>query len=83
MRKLTKIIKKRRLNYKPTIGITVEDGWRSSVNSVVYKDVITKREIAKQEAEMHAYAHKLIKEFFPETLELLGIASNLESWMYF
>ena len=83
MRNLTKSLRKRRLNYKPTIGITLDNGKRVSVNSVVYWDIIRKEETAKQEAEMRALAHKLIQKFFPETLELLGITSGMDSWMYF
>ena len=73
-RKLTKIVKKRRLNYKPTIGITLDNGKRVSVNSVVYWDIIRKEEAAKAEAEMHRVAHKLIREMLP------GVAV-LEDWL--
>jgi len=82
-RKLTKIVKKRRLNYKPTIGITLDNGKRVSVNSVVYWDIIRKEEEAKAEAEMYSVAHKLIREMFPSIALIEDMCASMGAWGYF
>lgn len=74
MRKLTKIIKKRRKNYKPTIGITLKNGRRVSVNAEEYYAAIRAEEKRQAEAEMHRVAHKLIREMLP------GVAV-IEDWL--
>ena len=73
-RKLTKIVKKRRLNYKPTIGLTLKSGERVSVNAVEYYAAVKAEEKRQAEAEMHRVAHKLIREMLP------GVAV-LEDWL--
>lgn len=82
-RKLTKIVKKRRKNYKPTIGITLDNGKRVSVNSVVYWDIIRKEEAERAEAELHQKMHTLIREALPELAALEDYLRDMGSWMYF
>lgn len=84
MRKLTKAIKKRRKNYKATIGLTSEDGTRHMcVNATVY--YIEKEKEAKLEAERCArqLVRKFIREQMPTlaaVMDYFGMAGGAYYW---
>lgn len=80
MRKLTKVIKRRRKNYKPTIGLILEDGSRVSVNAEVY--YIFKRKQA--EAEAHRQAKQFFKDFLEKAMpDLFGLLNLFDNYMYY
>jgi len=76
MRKLTKIINKRRKNYKPTIGIN-----NKSINADVY--YINKKKIEKEreEQEKRRIFNDFMREKFPEIFELQELIGGMG--MYF
>ena len=80
MRKLTKIINKRRKNYKPTIGVEFENGKRISANLYEWKKYLQELEDRK-EAAAAAEARKFLWDFMqekcPELVQALGIFSEL------
>ena len=79
-RKLTKVIRKRRLKYKPTIGITLKSGERLSVNAVEYRIAVEKEEKAKADAEMRRIAYKVIRDVCPG---MAFIKDMLGAWSYY
>ena len=82
-RNLTKITKKRRLNYKPTIGLTLENDRRISVNAVEYYAMIRAEERAKAEAEMHRIAHQLIRQVMPGIALIEDMCAATGAWGYY
>lgn len=82
-RKLTKEIKRRRKNYKPTIGIILENGKRASVNAVIYFDMLRKQEEAELEAEIYQELHNIIREHAPGLAALEDYLGSMGSWMYY
>lgn len=79
-RKLTKIVKKRRLNYKPTIGLTLKSGNRVSVNAEEYYAAIKAEQKRRVEEEMHKVAHQLIREMLPGVALIEDMCSELGAW---
>ena len=59
MKKLTKIIKHKHKNYKPTIGLTDDFGKKFSVNSVEYYITLKKLRAERE-------ARKLVMDFIFE-----------------
>lgn len=82
-RKLTKEIKRRRKNYKPTIGIILENGKRASVNAVIYFDMLRKQREAELEAEIYQEMHSLIRKHLPGLAALEDHLISIGSWMYY
>ena len=82
-RKLTKIVKRRRKNYKPTIGLTLENGRRISVNAVLYYEAIRKEQERRAEEEMHRIAHKLIREMLPGVALIEDMCAAAGAWGYY
>ena len=62
MRKLSKIINKRRLNYKPTIGLEFESGKRISVRLAEYLAYL-KYKADQEEAERRQIAWEFFIDF--------------------
>jgi hypothetical protein len=68
MRKLTKIIKKRRKNYKPTTGVVNQWGIRESVNTEIIKAqrAEARRQILREEKrKLRAEFYRIVRETFP------------------
>lgn len=76
MRKLTKIINKRRKNYKPTIGID-----NKSINADVY--YINKKKIEKEceKRKIRKMFNDFMREEFPALFELTELIGGMG--MYF
>lgn len=76
MRKLTKIINKRRKNYKPTIGIN-----NKSINADVY--YINKKKIEKERAEREKrrLIHDFMRENFPAIFELQELIGGMGMYL--
>ena len=80
MRKLTKIINKRRKNYKPTIGVEFENGKRISANLYVWKKYLQELE-ERKEAAAEAEARKLMVDFINQNPTLRQHMNRLTSFM--
>lgn len=68
MRKLTKVIKKRRKNYKPTTGVVNQWGIRESVNTEIIKAqrAEARRQILHEEKrKLRAEIHRIVRETLP------------------
>lgn len=81
--KLTKIIKKRRLNYKPTIGIILKDGTKVSVNAVEYYNMVRAEEKAKVEKELHERLHQLMRQVMPGIALIEDMCAAAGAWGYY
>jgi len=83
MKKLTKIIKKRNKNYKPTIGLQTEAGRRISFNAELF--YIEKALQEKLEAERYAkkFVRDFIKEKMPEFDKFINMLEGFGSFMYY
>ena len=85
MRKLTKIVKRRHKNYKPTIGgIDIITNKQVSVNAVVF--YVEKEKERKYQAEQRAKQEmrkvfmSLVKEKMPNLFSMLNIFGDY--WYY-
>lgn len=76
MRKLTKIINKRRKNYKPTIGIN-----NKSVNADVYYINKKKLEKEREERKMRKIFNDFMRENFPEIFELQELIGGMGMYL--
>lgn len=68
MRKLTKIINKRRKNYKPVTGVVDTDGRKALVNTEHIKahEAAMKREKARrEEMEVRREIHQIMRQIMP------------------
>ena len=88
MNKLTKVINKRRKNYKPTIGITSKNGnHHKSFNAEVYYIEKAKQEEIKAQKEARKFMMNFIEEEMPDLYKkmsvLTGAIGGLGSWMYY
>ena len=85
MRKLSKIINKRRLKYKPTIGVEFGKGNRLSANLYEWKKYLQEKEAA-EEAAARAVAKKFLWDFLeekcPDLVRAIGVLSDL-GYMYY
>ena len=80
MRKLTKIINKRRKNYKPTIGVEFKNGKRISANLYEWKKYLKELE-ERKEAAAEAEARKLMVDFINQNPTLRQHMNRLTSFM--
>ena len=80
MRKLTKIINKRRKNYKPTIGVEFGHGKRISANLYEWKKYLQELE-ERKEAAAEAEARKLIVDFINQNPTLRQHMNRITSFM--
>ena len=80
MRKLTKIINKRRKNYKPTIGVEFGHGKRISANLYEWKKYLKELE-ERTEAAAEAEARKLMVDFINQNPTLRQHMNRLTSFM--
>ena len=80
MRKLTKIINKRRKNYKPTIGVEFGHGKRISANLYEWKKYLQELE-ERKEAAARAEADALIRDFINQNPTLRQHMKRLTSFM--
>ena len=65
MRKLTKIIKKRRKNYKPTAGIVNKNGIRESINTEYIRAARAeqrRQKLREEKRRLHAEIHQIVRE---------------------
>ena len=76
MRKLTKIINKRRKNYKPTLGIN-----NKSVNADVYYINKKKLEKEREERKMRKIFNDFMRENFPEIFELQELIGGMGMYL--
>ena len=68
MRKLTKIIKKRRKNYKPTTGIINKNGIRESINTEYIRAARAeqrRQQLREEKRKLHAEIHQIVRETLP------------------
>lgn len=66
MRKLTKIVNRRRKNYKPTIGLTSKDGrYHKTVNATVYYIKLEKKIEAEAKRETRKFLENFLREKVP------------------
>lgn len=90
MRKLTKIVNRRRKNYKPTIAvIDTRTNKVMSVNATVFyinQEKQRKYEEWKKEREAEREARQFLMGFLekemPDFFKMLNVFGNLGSWMY-
>ena len=68
MRKLTKIIKKRRKNYKPTTGIVNKNSIRESINTEYIRAARAeqrRQQLREEKRKLHAEIHQIVRETIP------------------
>lgn len=83
MRKLTKIVNRRRKNYKPTIGLTSKDGsYRKSFNATVYYIKLQKKRDAEAERQARKFLMNFLQEKMPEFFGMLNVLGGMGMWMY-
>lgn len=81
MKKLTKIINKRRKNYKPTIGIEYIDGTRMSFNAVVYYHYKALEEKERAEAEARKFLMRFVQEACPDIYRFASLLGSIGRYM--
>lgn len=80
MRKLTKIIKKRRKNYKPTTGIVNKNGIRESINTEIIKAKkaeLRRLKLREEKRKLRSELHQLIRAVVPGVAALEDAASSI------
>lgn len=80
MRKLTKIINKRRKNYKPTIGVEFGKGKRISANLYEWKKYLKEKQ-DREDALAEAEARKLMVDFINQNPTLRQHMNKLMGFM--
>ena len=68
MKKLTKIIKKRIKNYKPTTGIVNKNGIRESINTEYIRAARAeqrRQQLREEKRKLHAEIHQIVRETLP------------------
>ena len=81
-RKLTKIVKKRRLNYKPTMGLTLSTGERVSVNTIKhYADIKVRTQLELK--KMSRVVHKTMREMFPGIALIQDMCEAMGGWGFY
>ena len=80
MRKLTKIINKRRKNYKATVGLVNEYGKRCSVNGVLFYMMLRAEEKDRAEREARKFMMKFVQEACPNLVTFMNILGSMTNW---
>jgi len=81
MKKITKIINKRRKNFKPTIGIEYSDGTRRSFNAVIYYHEKALEEEEQAEAEARRFLMKFVQKACPDIFRFASILGSVGRYM--